>query len=82
MRNASAIKRERSRAPRAENIARLGLPIDDAGLHAQLGHRLDNERKAVGQVIPRAAVQLHPLADFASDNSKAVVLDFVQPVSP
>jgi hypothetical protein len=25
-----------------------GLPVDDAGPHAQLGYRLDNDRKSVG----------------------------------
>ena len=57
----------------------LRLADDSAGLHAQLVHCLDNERKAMGQVIARAAIEFHPLLDFASDNPKPVVLDLVQP---
>ena len=30
-------------------------PVDDTGLRAQLGQRLNDERKAVGQIIPRSA---------------------------
>src|ERR1700730_13396791 len=42
--------------------ARHGLPVDDTGLRAQLGQRLDYEGKAVGQIVPRSAVEPHPLA--------------------
>jgi len=52
---------------------------DHAGPRPQLGHCLDNERKAVGQVIARTAVELHPFSTLAGDNSEAVMLDFVQP---
>ena len=60
--------------------ARHRLAVDDAGARAQLGERLDDEREAVGQVIARPAVELHPLVVLAGDDPKAVVLDFVQPV--
>jgi hypothetical protein len=40
-----------------------------------------NERKAVGQVVTRTAVELHPLANLASDNAETVVLDLMQPIS-
>jgi hypothetical protein len=35
--------------------------------------------EAVGQVIARPAVELHPFAGLARDNLKAVVLNLVQP---
>jgi hypothetical protein len=56
-----------------------GLAVNDAGLQAQPNRRLDDKRKAPGQVIARPAVQFHPLAGLASDNPEAIVLDFVQP---
>ena len=55
------------------------LPIDDTGARAQPCQCLDDERKALGQVIAGAAVELHPLAVFAGDHPKTVVLDLVQP---
>jgi hypothetical protein len=60
--------------------ARDRLSVDDAGPGAQLGDRLDDERKSVGQVIARPAIELHPFAVLAGDDPKAVVLDFVQPL--
>jgi hypothetical protein len=39
----------------------------------------DDQGKAVGQIIARSAVELHPLAVLASDYPKAIVLDFMQP---
>ena len=41
--------------------ARDRLSVDDAGLGAQLGDRLDDERESAGQVITRPAIELHPL---------------------
>jgi hypothetical protein len=46
---------------------------------AQLGQRFDNERKAVGQVIARPAVEPHPLSILAGNDPEAIVLDFMQP---
>ena len=43
------------------------------------GQGLHDQRKAVGEVIAGAAVELHPLAVLAGDDPKAVVLDLVQP---
>src|SRR3954447_13068943 len=40
---------------------------DDAGPRAQPGECLDNERKAVGQVIAWTAVEPHPIAILAGD---------------
>jgi hypothetical protein len=45
-------------------------------------HGLDDEGKAVSQVVARPAVELHPLAGLASDDPEPIVLDLVQPVSP
>jgi hypothetical protein len=53
-----------------------GLAVDDAGLQAQPNRRLDDKRKAPGQVIARPAVQFHPLAGLASDSPEAIVLRF------
>ena len=55
------------------------LPINDAGPRAQLGQCLDNERKPIGQVIARTAVELYPIAGFASNNPEAIVLNLVEP---
>jgi hypothetical protein len=55
------------------------LPIDDAGARAQSGHRLDDQREAIGQVIAGAAIEPHAVAILAGDDAEAVVLDFVQP---
>src|ERR1700730_2127764 len=62
--------------------ARHGLPVDDTGLRAQLGQRLDYEGKAVGQIVPRSAVEPHPPACLACHDPEAVVLDLVQPQLP
>ena len=43
-------------------------------------HCLDNQRKASGQVVSGAAVELYPLTHFSGDNTKTIVLDLVQPL--
>src|ERR1700730_15140226 len=60
--------------------ARDRLSVDDAGPGAQLGDRLDDEGKSVGQVIARPAIELQPFSVLAGDDPKAVVLDFMQPL--
>ena len=60
--------------------ARDRFPVDDARPRAQPGEGLDDEREAVGQAVPRAAIEIHPLAIYAGDHPEAVVLDFVQPL--
>jgi uncharacterized protein YjbJ (UPF0337 family) len=52
-----------------------GLAIDDAGPRAQSGHRLDDQREAVGEIVARPA---HLGAVLARDDTEAVTLDFVQ----
>jgi hypothetical protein len=42
--------------------ARHSFPVDNAGARAQPGERLDDKRKAPGQVIARPAVQFGGLA--------------------
>jgi hypothetical protein len=56
------------------------LAVDDAGARAQLGERPDDQREAVGEVVARPAVELHPVAALAGDDPEAVVLDLVQPI--
>jgi len=55
------------------------LAIDDARACAQAGLPLDDEGEAVGQVLARTAVELHPIAVLARDHAEAVVLDLMQP---
>jgi hypothetical protein len=40
--------------------------------------RLDDERKAIGQVVPWPTVELHPLAVLPGDGLEAPMLDFMQ----
>ena len=46
--------------------------MTDARPRAQTSEGLDDERKAVGQVVTWPAVKLHPLAFFAVDHPEAV----------
>jgi hypothetical protein len=62
-------------------VAGHRLPIDDAGVRAQPGKRLGNQREAVSEVVAGSAVQLHPCAVLSGDDAEAVVLDFVQPLA-
>jgi hypothetical protein len=61
-------------------IASDGFAIDDAGARAQAGQRIDDQRKATGEVIAWATIEPHPVAILAGDDAEAVVLDFVQPL--
>jgi hypothetical protein len=61
-------------------VADHRLTIDDAGSRTQPRQSLDDQRKAVGQVIAWAAVEPHFHAVLAG--AKAVVLDFMQPQWP
>jgi hypothetical protein len=51
----------------------------DAGARAQAGQRLDNQGEALGEIIARAAVELHLRAFLASNDPKPVVLDLENP---
>jgi hypothetical protein len=54
--------------------------VDDAGACAQTGEGVDDQREAVGQIIPRPpAIEPHTFADLAGDDPEAVVLDLVEP---
>jgi hypothetical protein len=57
------------------------LAVDGAGAGAQPGQRLGDQREAVHQVVPQAAVEPHPCAVLSGDDAEAVVLDFVQPLA-
>jgi hypothetical protein len=45
----------------------------------QANQSLDDQRKAVREIIPRAAVEPHLCARLARNNPKTIVLDVVQP---
>jgi glucose-6-phosphate dehydrogenase assembly protein OpcA len=58
-------------------IASDRLAVDDAGARAQASQRLDDERKAVGEIIARPAVKPDPLVFLAGDDAETVMLDFM-----
>ena len=60
--------------------ARDRLAVDDAGPQTQLSQSLDNQRKALGQVVAGPAIEPHARAVLARDHPEAVVLDLVQPL--
>jgi hypothetical protein len=62
-------------------IASDSLAIDDAGARAQACQRLDYQRETAGKVIARTTVESHSHAVLPGDDSKAVVLDLVQPLA-
>ena len=62
-------------------IASDSFAIDNAGAQAQACQRLDDQRKATGEVIARTAVEPHLRAGLAGNDAKAVVLDLVQPLA-
>src|SRR5262245_10391608 len=62
-------------------IAGDSFAIDDAGARAQACQRLDDQRKAVGEVIARTAVEPHLGACLAGDDAEAVMLDLMQPLA-
>jgi len=45
----------------------------------EAAHRLDDPRKAVGQIVALAAIESNSVAVLASDNPEAVVLDLMKP---
>jgi hypothetical protein len=60
-----------------------------AGARAQAGHRFDDQREAVGQVVAGTAVEAHPRALLPGNrallpgnDAEAVVLDLVHPGIP
>jgi hypothetical protein len=56
------------------------LAVDDAGARAQAGQCLDDQREAIGEIIAGAAVEPHLRAVLSGDDSKAIVLDLMQPL--
>src|SRR5262245_20489512 len=65
----------------AVGIAGDSFAIDDAGARAQACQRLDDQRKAVGEVIARTAVEPHLRASLAGNNAEAVMFDLMQPLA-
>jgi hypothetical protein len=51
----------------------------DVGLCAQTSHGIDGQWEATKSGRPMPAADQHAVADFASDNPQAVVLNLVQP---
>ena len=47
----------------------------------QACQRFEDQREAAGEVIARTAVEPHPRASLAGNDSETVVLDFVQPLA-
>ena len=47
----------------------------------QTGQRINDQREATGEVIPRTTVEPHLRASLAGNDAKAIVLDFVQPLA-
>src|SRR5262245_46729330 len=62
-------------------IAGNSFAADDAGARAQACQRLDDQRKATGEIIARTAVEPHLRAVLAGNDAEAVVLDLVQPLA-
>ena len=62
-------------------IASDSFAIDDARARSQTGQRIDDQRKAMGEVIGWTAIEPHPRPVLAGNNPKAIVLDLVQPLA-
>src|SRR5262245_3372533 len=62
-------------------IAGDSFAVDDAGAGAQACQRLDDQRKAAGEVITRTAIEPHLRAVLAGNDAEAVVFDLVQPLA-
>src|SRR6516164_5647445 len=55
-------------------IASDSFAIDDAGARTQASQSIDDQRKATGEIIARAAVEPHSRALLPSNNPKAMCL--------
>ena len=55
--------------------------VDNAGARAQACQRIDDQRKAMGEIVARTAVEPHLRAVLAGNDAEAVVLDLVQPLA-
>ena len=62
-------------------IAGNSLAIDDAGALAQPRERINDQREATSEVIAGAAIEAHSRPVLPGDDTKAVVLDLVQPLA-
>ena len=63
----------------ADVVASHRFAIDDARARAQAGQGLDDQRKAVGEVIAGSAVEPHALTILAGNDAEAVVFNLMQP---
>jgi len=62
-------------------IASDSFAVDNAGARAQACQRLDDQREATSEVIAGAAIEAHSRPVLPGDDTKAVVLDLVQPLA-
>src|SRR5215469_6486192 len=62
-------------------VASHSFAIDDARARAQARQRLDDQRKAVGEVIAGSAVEPHALTILAGNDAEAVVFNLMQPLA-
>jgi hypothetical protein len=70
----SALVTDEIKRGNAVVIAGDCLAVDDARARAQVRHRLNDQREAVGEIISRTAVEAHPWAIFPGDNPKSIML--------
>jgi len=62
-------------------IAGNSFAVDDARAGAQPGERINDQRKAIGEVIARTTIQPHLCALLARNDAETIVFDFVQPLA-
>src|SRR5260370_39947431 len=55
--------------------------LDDARARAKAGQRINDQRKAMGEVIAGTAIEPHSRALLTGNDAKAIVLDLVQPLA-
>src|SRR5262249_52814205 len=77
----SAVVTDEIERSNAVVIAGDSFAINDAGAGAQACQRLDNQRKATGEVVARTTVEPHSRAVLPGDNPKTIVLNLVQPLA-
>src|SRR5260370_38927844 len=75
----------RAQAP-GDVISKVGIDrdrrnqLDDARARAKAGQRINDQRKAMGEVIAGTAIEPHSRALLTGNDAKAIVLDLVQPL--
>src|SRR5262249_59524484 len=62
-------------------IAGDSFAIDDAGTRTQACQCLNDQRKAVSEVIARTTIEPHSLVVLAGNDAETVMFDFMQPLA-